>query len=512
MIGRGLLLLIFLTEFSFGQDYFGTGLRQGPYKVGFKAGIHFDLGRPPLAEQFAAYRMGRAVHVSIWYPAKPKNNHPKMMWSEYMDEVSRMVNPQDVTKKTRTQSIHLTNFLLSQLGGDSLVLKKHLPAMLLSNTNAYRNASYQGGKFPIVVYPEGPHLNSILSEYLASHGYIVVSVSRHGTLNTDFEWQNVRGIETLVQDCQFALAVAKKEFNLIDDNLAVMGTGMNASAGLAWLMRNPSVDILVSMEGGIITGYEYDLIQKSPYFDVTRADKPMLVMHSPHEAVHPELIDHYKYADRFMVNLPEMREFYYLNFGVWEKSMPGILGPAPGDTKLGYEWMAQYVMHFLDWKLRAGDFGKTFFESNPQHGISMDILNYSFKPALEIPPTNDELLEIKKEQGFDAMLGEVVKFQKVDSTAFSFETFVTIGQTLIVSKEYNEGAKWADAFQKHFPDAASAFTMAGRCYLELGKKENAIAMYSNALKLLPSDGYLQPGDKDRLKSAIEDRLRQLSAN
>jgi len=506
------LMLVFLTEYAVSQDYFRPTLNPGPYKVGFKAGIHFDLGRPPLVEQFAAYRMGRAVHVSIWYPAKPKNNHPKMMWSEYVDEVSRMVNPQDVTKKTRTQSIHSMNHLLSQLGGDSLILKKHLPVMLQSNTSAYRNASFHGGTFPIVVYPESPHLNNILSEYLASHGYIVVSVSRHGTSNTDFEWQTVRGIETLVQDCQFALAVTKKEFNLIDDNLAVMGTGMNASAGLAWLMRNPSVDVLVSLEGGIITGYEYGLIQKSPYFDITRADKPMLVMHSPHESVHPELIDHYKYADRFMVDLPAMREFYYLNFGVWEKSMVGILGPAPGDTKLGFEWMAQYTMYFLDWKLRGGDFGRTFYENNPQHGISIDILNYSFKPALEIPPTKDELLEIKREEGFDAMLNEVAKVQNSDSTAFSFETFFTLGQALIASKEYAEGAKWAGAFQKHFPGATSAFTIAGRCYLELGNKENAIAMYSNALKLLPSDVYLQPGDKDHLKRAIEDRLRQLSGN
>jgi hypothetical protein len=169
-------LLSIASDVCFGQSYFQTKLDPGPYKVGFKAGVHFDIGRPPLKEQFAAYRGGRAVHISVWYPAKPKNNHPRMMYAEYVDEVSRMINPQDVTKKTRTKSSQQMNLNLSQLGGDSMILKNHLPALLAENVNAYKNAAYIGGSFPIVIYPENPNLNNLLCEYLASYGYIVVYV------------------------------------------------------------------------------------------------------------------------------------------------------------------------------------------------------------------------------------------------------------------------------------------------------------------------------------------------
>jgi hypothetical protein len=494
-----------------GQTYFQTRLNFGPHKVGFKAGVHFDIGRPPIKEQYAAYRLGRAVHISVWYPSKPKNNHPKMIYAEYVDEVSRMINPQDVTKKTRARSVQLMNQHLSQLGGDSLLLMKHIPALLAENINAYKNAAYNEGSYPILIYPESPNFNNILSEYLASHGYIVVSVSRHGTLDAGFEWQNVRGIETLVQDCQFAMTVIKKEFKIKDDVVASMGTGMNASAGLAWMMRNPSIDALVSLEGGIITGYEYGLIQKSPYFDIYRVDKPLLVMHSPHEHVNPKLIEHYKYADRYVISLPQMREFYYLNFGVWEKTIPGILGPAPGDTKLSYEWMAQYTLYFLDWKLKQGHHGISFYESTPErHGLSSDFLTYEFLPALDVPPTLNELLVLNQSEGFPAMMNEVKKYQQQDSTAFAFDTYVSIGQRLLTEKRFEDGARWAANFQALFPTAASAYTIAGRCYLELGKKTDAIAMYSNALRLLPSDSYLQPSDKDYLKGAIEARLQQLA--
>lgn len=434
-----------------------------------------------------------------------------MTYAEYVDEVSRMINPQDVTKKSRMKGVQQMNLHLSQLGGDSLVLKKHIPALLAEEVNVYKNAAYHQGDFPILMYPESPNFNSILSEYLASYGYIVVSISRHGTLDTDFEWQTVRGIETLVQDCQFALTVIKKEFKQRDEAVAVMGTGMNASAGLAWMMRDPTIDALVSLEGGILTGYEFGLIQKSPYYDVYRVDRPMLIMHSPHETVDPKLIEHYKYADRYVISLPQMREFYYLNFGVWEKTIPGILGPAPGDTKLSYEWMAQYALYFLDWKLKQGHHGKSFYNEKPEaHGVAADLLTSAYIPAIDVPPTLKELLALNRADGFQKMLEEVKKYQQQDSAAFAFETYVTIGQQLMADKKFEDGAKWAANFQEFFPTATSAFTIAGRCYLELGNKTDAIAMYSNALKLLPTDNYLLPSDKDYLKGAIENRLKQLA--
>lgn len=509
----GYIIILFAISAGncLGQSYLKTSLVPGPHKVGFKAGVHFDTGRPPIKEQYAAYSSGRAVHISVWYPARPKNNHPKMIYAEYVDEISRMINPQDVTKKTRARSVQQMNRFVSQLGGDSMLLAKHIPALLAENVNAYKNAAFNEGSYPILIYPESPNFNNILAEYLSSYGYIVVSVSRHGTLDADFEWQTVRGIETLVQDCQFALTVTKKEFRLKDEALAVMGTGMNASAGLAWLMRNPTIDALVSLEGGIITGYEYGLIQKSPYFDPYRVIKPMLVMHSPHESVNPKLIGHYKYADRYIVGLPKMREFYYLNFGVWEKAIPGILGVAPGDTKLGFELMAQYTLYFLDWKLKQGYHGKNYFESKPEtHGIPEGMVEYSFIRALDVPPTVKELLTLNRTEGFTRMMEEVKKYQQQDSSAFSFESYVDIGQQLIADKKFEDGTLWAANFQELFPTAVSAYTIAGRCHLELGRKDDAIAMYSNALKLLPSDTYLQASDKDILKGAIENRLKQLS--
>jgi hypothetical protein len=374
--------LVFIGSPSLGQGYFDTALKQGPYVVGFRAGVHYDLGRPPLAEQFARYRQGRAVHLSVWYPAKIKSNHPPMGFVEYVDEVSRMINPKEVTKRTRKESIDEMTTWVSQLGGDSTLLLKHLGSLLNSTTNSYRNAAHVGGDFPILVYPESPHLNCILSEYLASHGFIVVSVSRHGTLTKDFEWKSVRGIETLVQDCQFAVSVVKREFDTDDKRMAVIGTGMNASAGLGWAMRSPEIDAVVSLDGGILTSYDYNLLKTSPYYDSVRVTSPMLVIYSPREDVDPRLIDQYPFADRHMLCLPQMTGVHYRNFGVWEKRIQGIPGYAAGNTRIGFEMMARYILYFLDWQLRQGYHGKEFYDnSSAQQGLSQDEAEYYHLPG-----------------------------------------------------------------------------------------------------------------------------------
>lgn len=391
-----LVLLIFQLEQTIAQSFFQTALKQGPYKVGFKAGIHYDLGRPAMQEQFNRFRQGRAVHISVWYPATVKANHPNMMFSGYVDEISRMVNPREVTKRTRTESIHRMNVELSRAGGDSIVVLSHLAELLNATTHAFRNATYSEGSFPILVYPESPHLNNILNEYLASYGYIVVSVSRHGTFTEDFNGQHVSEIETAVQDCQFALSVIKKEFSASGQPMAVMGTGKSALTGLAWMMRDPSIEALVSMDGGILTALEYDLIKKSPYFDINHSTKPMLVMHVPRASANPDLINNYCYADRYLLRLPHMQELYYLNFGVWEKTMPGILGPTPGDTKVGFEWVARYTLYFLDWQLKQGYHGRRFFEATPaQNSVPSGLIEYYFMPGLEVPSTEKELIAIK---------------------------------------------------------------------------------------------------------------------
>jgi tetratricopeptide (TPR) repeat protein len=504
------LLSVVITAPINAQGEFQTSLPQGTHKVGFTQKVYFDPGRPPLAEQRKEFQSGRAVHLSTWYPASVKSGSKQMNFNEYVDFFDSMINPDAPTAASKKAGLKLINYYMSQIGGDTVLFNKNLPDLMKSPTNSYLNASYLPGEYPVLIYPEAPYLSSLLCEYLASHGYIVVCVSRFGNLNAEFEWQNVRGIETLVQDCQFALARVKERFKLNDPKIAAMGVGMNASAGLAWMMRSPKVGALVSLEGGILTGYEFDLIKKSPFYDVTAANKPMLVLHSPHESVDPGFIENYKYADRYMAFLPGMKEFYYLNYGVWENSIKDLLGPAPGDTKKGFEVVSQYTLQFLNATLKGSAEGQQFLDKTPaQAGIPDGIIKFSKKTALLIPPAKSDLDKIYATSGFDGLMKEVNKYINEDKHALSFDTMTAFGTDFIQSRAFEQCIQWSVTFQGSYPDAVTAYSIAGRCYLELGRKENALTMYSKALEILPFDDHLDESSKARMKTAIEQRIEQL---
>lgn len=373
------LLFLFFFQFAAAQEPFqDADLIFGVYKVGFRSNIVYDESRAALNEQTS--KKGRAIHISVWYPATIAADTKPMAFKVYTDDITRMINPAPVSAAGSRESIRQMKILTAMLHGDSTILSQHVSTLLASTTKAFLAPTPLNDKFPVIFYPENTWLNNIMCEYIASHGYIVVSTSRHGSSSAEFEWQSVNGIETLVKDSQFALSVIVRQFKLKQPPVAVMGVGMNASAGLAWMMRDKNVRALVSLEGGILTRYEYELIQKSPHFNVNRVVNPMLVIHSPHESVNPALIDNYTHADRHMLHLPRMSEFYYLNFGVWQHTMPGILGPAPGDTKTGFKWEATYTLNFLDWQLKQKESGKLFFTKTPdQLGIPKGLVEYHLK-------------------------------------------------------------------------------------------------------------------------------------
>ena len=107
-----LLCLCFQLETTTAQSFLKPSMKHGPHKVGFKAGIHYDLGRPSRDRQFSGFNEGRAVHIGVWYRPRVKANHPFMTFSGYVDELSRMINPREITKRTRLDFIHLMNIEL----------------------------------------------------------------------------------------------------------------------------------------------------------------------------------------------------------------------------------------------------------------------------------------------------------------------------------------------------------------------------------------------------------------
>jgi tetratricopeptide (TPR) repeat protein len=475
------------------QDLFQSDLAYGKYPVGFKAVQTTDYTRTTL-QTGKPQSAGRAMQLYIWYPAEKANNN-QLFYRDYL--VSRFGQPQAIR----------AGFFRSvaELGGDTTLFQAVFPKMAQSKTKAYREPKIAPGQFPLIIYPDQVHLQQTLCEYLASWGFIVVSPVIQGPFAEPMQYNPI-GIETGVADMQFALGYLRKNFPVQRD-FAAMGLGFNATLALALQMRNPEVKALVSLEGGITTAFEAGLIQRGPYYNLERCTAAMLVIHAPHPDVKPELVNKYKYAERVFQFYPQSSEFYFLNFGIWERHLKNILPKANrGNTWQSFTHAAQSIQWFLHWKL--GQDGKAkmglFNPNEPK-----DIVSTSLKNAAVLPPTYVELLDVLQIQGFTALTDFYQERKKQDPQPLTFGSFFQMGQYLIEKTEYQHLLNWAKMYTEAYPNSAIPYSLQGRANLELGQKQEAKLHYEKALSLLPQDLELNEAEKNHYKNAIETRIKTL---
>ncbi len=507
------LFVCLFCLFTYSSCWATEDLTFGKYAVGFRSGVYFDASRPPLKEQTQFREKGRPVHIGFWYPGVLDSKKKRLLQQDYSTTILpsnnffsstpfpvKYIDPEK--NKNAIKDYLLTS--LVNLHGDTNTLLHYYDRLMKEPTHAYNELSAVAGRFPVIFFQEDIFRGSILCEFLASHGFIVVAVSGFGAFSNAMEWQRVRGLETLVEDLQFAKTVTEKEFTIENPVFGAMGVGMHASAAVSWAMRDQRLKALASLEGGILTNYEWTMLQQSSYFDVKRLRQDMLVMYSPHAAIDSTLLNRYKYANKHVRSFPQTSEFYYLNYGYWERKMPGILGKAPGDVYGSYLLIAQTTLQFFNEQLKA------IPTNHIQSLVSSFVSRNQLIQASEIPPSDDDLLVILQQKGFDTLKKTVDYFLSKDSSAFTYTSFESVARQLINTRAFQDLINWSKPFQQLFPENTLPFSYTARGHFELGNKIEAKKYYQLALTVVDCDLMIpQKQDRINFRNAIEQRIRQL---
>lgn len=140
----------------------------GDYHVGFKHYSTSDSMRTySRMYDFDDRKIYRPISISIWYPSTAVGPNNKLL---------RVLDYMEIFK-TEEEWEHLPNAQILNWFKyrDSPQHREHLG----ERTKAYRNLGFADGKFPTIVYAPS-HLapsieNFALCEFLASHGYVVLS-------------------------------------------------------------------------------------------------------------------------------------------------------------------------------------------------------------------------------------------------------------------------------------------------------------------------------------------------
>ena len=138
------------------------------------------------------------------------------------------------------------------------------------------------GRYAVVLIAQGnAHAapdQAVLAEFLATHGYIVVTTPSP-MVDTPMTSEEQVGpfAERQAGELQQALAVATSTLDCADAARAgVIGHSFGARAALLLAMRDPRMKAIVSLDGGIGTATAIAGLRTAPSFDTARATAPIL--------------------------------------------------------------------------------------------------------------------------------------------------------------------------------------------------------------------------------------------
>lgn len=337
-------------------------LAPGPFPVGLRTSRASDSDPANRSDDAP-----RTLEVVLWYPAASGRNRPV----RFDDYVRLSIDPplafgQAVAvPATRNRRRHWLN---ESVTGDTTGLENVLTDRILDTPMAaVRDAEPAVGKFPAVLWSARhatPAAQAVLSEYLASHGYLVATVRGLGPLRP-FPWENVpRAAKTAVLRSLVAELRRTTDWllglTLADGRLAVAAWSYGGESAALLQLEEPRVRAVLSLSSSVFN-WVYQGHEQLDGLDPAGFNVPYVLMveggdtdGKPRDR--PPIMDRLP-ATGVYLRLPTLG---HGNFNVLEGMIPGVAGidrvppwsRAGPEARTGYEAISRYVLAFLDRLLR----------------------------------------------------------------------------------------------------------------------------------------------------------------
>ena len=330
---------------NWGQSQFWGELRAGKYGVGFRALYQVDVTRSYDPDYPApgtpSVKKPRPIFLAIWYPAAPLQESA-MVYRDYF----RLLTVDSPVTEFAARLRHFTRNMACRyiLGKEFEKLTDEERAgwegLLATPVFATFNVAPAPGKFPVVVYHPGLDGtfddNSVAAEYLASHGYVVLSSAYQAA---DSSSLNINGdLATSFDDLNFLLGYAATLPFADLSKVAAMGHSYGAQAMLGWRARpNSPLDAVVFLDSTVAYRPLDEFATLKAALDQNRnSNVPVLLLADSRRQPHLEAFDPYlAFAPRHEVTVDGMQHNDFVSQGVMEKG---------GDLHRNYEAVCAVIL------------------------------------------------------------------------------------------------------------------------------------------------------------------------
>jgi len=512
-------LLLFFSNLLLGQTSLGqtslspTSLKEidlvnGDYKVGFKHYFTADSTRTyKRLYDWNNKAIPRPISVSIWYPSNENiSSVEPLTVLDYMEILKIEEEWENLPNKQILNWFYYANTPANQ-------------KQLQEKTTGYHNLKSAAGKFPVVVYAPSYQASSIenfaLCEYLASHGFIVISSPSRGTENRFFEGGTAKDMETQARDIEFLIKEVAKLPNANISQLSTMGFSFGGLSNVLAQMRNENIKAIVSLDGSI--KYQFSTLKKSPFFNLekvnvpfihmTQKDIPELVLKE--ENIDPSLNTDFEFYDSltnshaFQLKFHDLTHSYFSTLGVLFQQRDKRQDKSDAEIMNSYKWMSAYTLNFLNAFLKDDEEALRFLKNKPiENGVPEELMEQKSKQPIQDAFTFqdfNELASLQDYQKLEELYDSILK--KHPSLELPEWMFNNLGLQLVFNpKTSQSGINIFLLAVSIYPNSANLFDSLAEAYLQVGNKEKAKENFEKSLDLYPEN-----------ENAIE-RLKQLKVD
>ncbi|NNC63226.1 MAG: hypothetical protein HKN84_00450, partial [Gammaproteobacteria bacterium] len=340
---------------------------------------------------------------------------------------------------------------------------------------------------------------SVLLEYLASHGYIVATAP---LLGTSPAWYD-RGEGTAAayqagaDDIGFIYGYAR-QWPFADPARAAV-IGMFSADGLLFQMQHQQLDALAVLDGSYP-----EALQQVPGFDLDGVRIPILDMPRAHFRADRSMLDSLRYAERYLVRFDSVTHGDFYQF-------QHIAHPERAAEHVSYHVIARYTRAFLDAVLKEDSKARSFLSKNPDEaGAPVGFMRLERRPALHAAPTQEEFLLLVRQGKFieARQAWEATSTSGLHGHIVSEDALTT---TLFFLRRDHGAQASIDGFRllvDLFPESWRAQEHLGTTYQQAGDAAHARTAFGESLRLLQA-AVLRPEERAQHEERLTGRLRNL---
>jgi tetratricopeptide (TPR) repeat protein len=465
------------------------------YNVGFKYYLEYDSTRLYTYRQDTIFR---PMLIGFWYPSVEVPVEPNMSFKEYIDLISIQ---EDYSKSEEAINSETYNFVnaYAQYAQNAfgIGLNVSTQQILESPVKAHLNLPLEKAEFPLIIYApsneKSPYQNHVICEYLASHGFYVISVASAGP-NSIMRKDLAASILAQVEDMEFLVDYFENKLNLNYSNIGLLGFSTGGLATTIFQMKHPQTKAVFSMDGS----HEYSLylpLTKLDDYDIEKTEiSYFLAANQDRQSIYP-YFNSIKSKNKIFLRMPQLSHFGFVSF--WSYFDSCDPDTVLHDYSGGYQLMCENAYTFFNATLYQNNKSLTKLSSRglqeKDHG-AYETIDYS---------ESTQLLNTFLEQGIDSALLTYKnhKTKALNNYDYTEEEISALGR-MLVDYDLDASIKLFQFNQQEYPDSWHAYIDLAFGYKIKGEIDLAKKALIRAKELAPENEEI-----DELLNDLVDQLQ-----